>query len=177
MVLYWLPKLNVRKMNLYLPSQIGDIFNTLSGAQWLSSLDLNSGYWQLWKHKKTALFIPNELFQFNVILFEHCNVPPWKINESDPARSYMENLVWELGWHFYLAKQLSNIYTTWKKIWSHYMKHDWSWVQRNILCFRRETFGSCRLSKRMSMESNKVDLVKNTHFQKLSMMFELLGGT
>ena len=59
--------------------RVDDTLDTLSGAQWFSTLYLKSGYWQLGLHQegkeKTALSTPNGLFQFNVMPFGLCNAP------------------------------------------------------------------------------------------------------
>jgi hypothetical protein len=44
-----------------------DTFDTLAGAKWLSTLDLKSGYWQVYLHpdKKNALQTGQGLWQFS----------------------------------------------------------------------------------------------------------------
>lgn len=57
-----------------------DVFERLSGARYFSSLDLESGFWQLYvAHKdreKTAFITPDGLFHFNRLPFGLCGAPP-----------------------------------------------------------------------------------------------------
>ena len=59
--------------------RVDDTLDTLSGAQWFSTLDLKSGYWQVGLHQedkeKTAFSTPGGLFQFNVMPFGLSNAP------------------------------------------------------------------------------------------------------
>ena len=58
---------------------IKDTFNALAGAQYFSSLDLASRYWQVELEEnakaKTAFATREELFQFTVMPFGLCNTP------------------------------------------------------------------------------------------------------
>ncbi len=58
---------------------IYDSFDQLSGAQWFSCLDLNSGYWQVevddQDRQKTAFASRQGLFEFKVMPFGLCNAP------------------------------------------------------------------------------------------------------
>ena len=58
---------------------IEDTFNALTGAQYFSSLDLASGYWQVELEEKakakTAFATREGLFQFTVMPFGLCNAP------------------------------------------------------------------------------------------------------
>ena len=59
--------------------RIDESLNHLSGAQWFSTLDLSSGYWQVELEPdakpKTAFVTKRGLFQFNVMPFGMCNAP------------------------------------------------------------------------------------------------------
>lgn len=73
-------KLNdVTKKDSYPLPRIDDTLDTLSGATWFSTLDLQSGYWQVEidekDKEKTAFSIGNGLWQFNVMPFGLCNAP------------------------------------------------------------------------------------------------------
>ena len=55
------------------------MLNTLSGSKWFSTLDLASGYWQVEMNPKdrgkTTFITKYRIYEFNVMLFELCNVP------------------------------------------------------------------------------------------------------
>ena len=59
--------------------RIDDSLDQLSGAEWFSSLDLNSGYWQVEVNEedreKTAFASRQGLFEFKVMPFGLCNAP------------------------------------------------------------------------------------------------------
>ena len=59
--------------------RIDDTLDALGGAQYFSTLDLASGYWQVEvdsrDREKTAFVTPFGLFQFRVMPFGLCNVP------------------------------------------------------------------------------------------------------
>ena len=73
-------KLNsVTKKDSYPLLRIDDMLEALSGATWFSSLDLESGHWQVGVHshdrEKTAFTTGRGLWQFRVMPFGLCNAP------------------------------------------------------------------------------------------------------
>ena len=59
--------------------RIDDYFDALGGTTWFSSIDLQSGYWQVAMDPdsidKTAFSCQSGLFQFRVLPFGVCNGP------------------------------------------------------------------------------------------------------
>ena len=73
-------KLNdVTRKDSYPLPRIDDTIDALSGAEWFSTLDLKSGYWQVQlddhAKEKTAFSTGNGLWQFKVMPFGLCNAP------------------------------------------------------------------------------------------------------
>ena len=73
-------KLNaVTRKDAYPLPRVDDTLDTLAGAQWFTTLDLISGYWQVEvkedDREKTAFSTPDGLFEFNVMPFGLCNAP------------------------------------------------------------------------------------------------------
>ena len=70
----------VTKKDSYPLPRIDDCFDALTGTHWFSSIDLQSGYWQVGLSpsamEKTAFSCPSGLFQFKVLPFGVCNGPP-----------------------------------------------------------------------------------------------------
>ena len=67
-----------RKDSYPLP-KVDDLLDSLAGAQWFSTLDLASGYWQVEVHpqhrEKTAFTTGQGLYEFRVMPFGLCNAP------------------------------------------------------------------------------------------------------
>jgi hypothetical protein len=73
-------KLNdVTKKDCFPLPRIDDTIYTLAGANWFSTLDLKSGYWQVDIHpddkEKTAFSTGQGLWEFTVMPFGLCNAP------------------------------------------------------------------------------------------------------
>ncbi|EUB54754.1 Transposon Ty3-I Gag-Pol polyprotein [Echinococcus granulosus] len=71
-------KLNAAtKINAFLLSHINVSLGSLHGSQWFSTLDFNSGCWQVevaeTDRGTTAFILSNGLYEFPTMLFEFCN--------------------------------------------------------------------------------------------------------
>lgn len=68
---------SVTKKDSYPLPRIGDCLDALRGAKWYSTMDLQSGYWQVKMSdkdkEKTAFVTQQGLFQFRVMGFGLCN--------------------------------------------------------------------------------------------------------
>lgn len=66
----------IARKDIYPLLRIDNTLNMLQGAEYLSSLDLKAGYWQIptkGDKEKTAFITPDGLCQFTVIPFGLCN--------------------------------------------------------------------------------------------------------
>ena len=70
---------SVTHKDAYLLYRVDDTLDTLSGSNWLSTIDLKSSYWQVKMapkdREKTAFCTREGLFEFNVMPFGLCNAP------------------------------------------------------------------------------------------------------
>ena len=67
------------KFDAYPLPRVDETFETLAGAQWFTTLDLLSGYWQVGlteaARQKSAFVTRRGLFLWNVMPFGLCNAP------------------------------------------------------------------------------------------------------
>ena len=92
-----------RKDSYPLP-RVDDLLDSLSDAQWFSTLDLRSGYWQVEvdprDREKTTFSTPRGLFQFRVMPFGLCNAPS---TFQQLMELVLAGLSWEVSWEVCLA--------------------------------------------------------------------------
>lgn len=85
----------VTKKDSYPLPRIDDLFSTLAGSKWFSTMDLQSGYWQVemdcQDKEKTAFTNGSGLWQFNVMPFGLCNAPA-------TFERVMDEVFQELSW-------------------------------------------------------------------------------
>ncbi|GBN48124.1 Transposon Ty3-I Gag-Pol polyprotein, partial [Araneus ventricosus] len=89
-------KLNtITTKDVYPLPRIDDTLDSLKGAQFFSSMDLRSGYWQIEvdeaDREKTAFVTPEGLYEFKVMPFGLCNAPA-------TFERMMDNLLRHLKW-------------------------------------------------------------------------------
>ena len=69
----------VNKPDRYLLPKIDDLLDQLGNSHFFSTLNLATGYWQIWVSpnsiEKTALITPQRLFEFQVMPFGLMNAP------------------------------------------------------------------------------------------------------
>lgn len=69
----------ITQKDVYPMPRIDDALDCLQGAEYFSSLDLRSSYWQIplreSEKEKTAFATPDGLYEFNVMEFGVCNAP------------------------------------------------------------------------------------------------------
>ena len=69
----------ITEKDAYPLPRIDDTISAFNGAQWFSTLDLTSGYWQVGMSddakRKAAFCVPGGLYQFKVMSFGLCNAP------------------------------------------------------------------------------------------------------
>lgn len=85
----------ITRKDVYPLPRIDDALDCLQGAEYFSSLDLRSGYWQVpmdpADRPKTAFVTPDGLYEFNVMPFGLCNAPA-------TFERMMDNLLRGLKW-------------------------------------------------------------------------------
>lgn len=91
---------NITRKDVYPLPRIDDALDCLQGAEFFSSLDLRSGYWQVPMAEpdrpKTAFVTPDGLYEFNVMPFGLCNAPA-------TFERMMDSVLRGLKWHICLC--------------------------------------------------------------------------
>ncbi|XP_037518187.2 retrovirus-related Pol polyprotein from transposon 17.6 [Rhipicephalus sanguineus] len=87
----------ITRKDVYPLPRIDDALDSLQGAEFFSSLDLRSGYWQVpladADRPKTAFVTPDGLYEFNVMPFGLCNAPATFERMMD---SVLRGLKWQI---------------------------------------------------------------------------------
>lgn len=90
----------VTRKDVYPLPRIDDALDCLQGAEYFSSLDLRSGYWQVpmaeCDRPKTAFVTPDGLYEFTVMPFGLCNAPA-------TFERMMDNILRGLKWNICLC--------------------------------------------------------------------------
>lgn len=90
----------ITSKDVYPLPRIDDALDCLQGAEFFSSLDLRSGYWQVpvaeLDRPKTAFITPDGLFEFTVMPFGLCNAPA-------TFERMMDNILRGLKWQICLC--------------------------------------------------------------------------
>lgn len=91
---------SITKKDVYPLPRIDDVIDCLHSASYFSSVDLQSGYWQIpmdpVDKEKTAFVTPDGLFEFNVMPFGLCNAPA-------TFERYMDTVLRGLKWEICLC--------------------------------------------------------------------------
>ena len=90
---------NVTKRDCYPLPRVDHLLDSLSDAQWFSTLDLRSGYWQVELNptdKEKSLPYPARIVHFKVMPFGLCNAP-------SIFQRLMELVLAGLSWEICLA--------------------------------------------------------------------------
>ncbi|UYV72001.1 hypothetical protein LAZ67_9001526 [Cordylochernes scorpioides] len=90
----------ITKKDVYPLPRIDDTLDCLRGARFYSSMDLQSGYWQIdveeSDREKTAFITPDGLYEFKVMPFGLCNAPA-------TFERMIDNLLKVLKWTIFLC--------------------------------------------------------------------------
>src|SRR5256886_11943601 len=112
-------KLNkVTKKDCYPLPRIDDMLETLSGAQWFTSLDLASGFWQVEldpKDREKSTFITRfGTYEFVVMPFGLCNAPA-------TFQRLMNTILRDILWKF-VMDYIDDI-SVYSKTWEEHLQH------------------------------------------------------